>query len=599
MKWDASLTLFKFKKTANLKLTELSERLTAMSYVSFFKNIPDFLGQPTGIAALASLGIHGAIAFILPLMPVDSSKSTKQAATSKPIGLLELNATEQGRLPQKVPVQTGIQAQLPPLPGQIAALPAQQQIPFNITNTPPAPSGSSTPMSALPPLPQNPGYNISSLPRSSSYKLNRKDLLIDPSFKSNSPSVAFSGNSRTARSRFNTNIAYEQPRVAPSSLPEVASTNVPSNLSANPAPLPLPTEAAPPLPDNGTVEPSPSASISPVTPDNFVTPTGQMPKAGEGNLAFAQNGMQPFKIQPGQSELLEGTNAVATAPAGVTAPSSVNPTLGSGSSTENQKNTISFLETSNQFRTQYPKGRFHSPILIRMDKSQVEQNVDVTVSMDREGKIDSFNILGDSSSLSSASKLAIRERVQQHFKGNSSSANGQGDFYSFSISPDGSVSSAPADGKVSSPSEMPTLPGLGNNQSTPVVPPSTTSTTKPLSRVELNKQPVLTPQQNSQRTTQPTPAASLPPFKPAATPVKPITETVSPVRTLTPKVTPLPVQPVIVPAAPAKPAQGSQTSTQSVPAPQLSQKPVVEKLLRDRENQQSSVSPSQSLIQKL
>ncbi|NJR19781.1 MAG: hypothetical protein HC785_31730 [Calothrix sp. CSU_2_0] len=35
-----------------------------MSYVSFLKNIPEVLTQPTGIAALASLGIHGAIAFI-------------------------------------------------------------------------------------------------------------------------------------------------------------------------------------------------------------------------------------------------------------------------------------------------------------------------------------------------------------------------------------------------------------------------------------------------------------------------------------------------------------------------------------------------------
>ena len=578
-----------------------------MSYVSFFKNIPDLLSQPTGIAALASLGIHGAIAFILPLMPVESSKSTKQAVTSKPIGLLELNAAEQGRLPQKVPVQTGIQAKLPPLPGQIAALPAQQQIPLNLTDTPLAPAIGSTAMTALPPLPKNPGFNISSLPRSSSYQLNRKDLLIDPSFKSNSP-VAFSGNSRTARSRFNSDIAYGQPRVALSSLPEVASTGVPSNLDANPAPLALPTEAAlPPLPDNGTVEPvepSPTASVSPVTPDNFVTPTGQMPKAGDGNLAFAENGMQPFKVQPGQGELLEGTNAVATAPAGVTTPSNANPTLGSGSSTENQKNTISFLETSSQFRSQYPKGRFHPPIAIRMDKSQVDRNLDVTVSMDREGKIDSFNILGDSSSLSSASKLAIRERLQQHFKENSRSANGQGDFYSFNISADGSVSSAPANEKLSSQSEIPTLPGLGNNQSTPVVPPSTTNTTnttKPFSRVEFNKQPVLTPtpQQNSQRTTQPTPAASLPPFKPAATSVKPITETVPPVRDLTSKINPLPVQPVILPSAPAKPAQESETSTQSVPAPQLLQKPVVAKLLRDRENQQSSVNPSQSLIQKL
>ena len=44
-----------------------------MSYVSVLKSIPEILGQPTGIAAIASLGIHGAIALIVPLMPIDSN----------------------------------------------------------------------------------------------------------------------------------------------------------------------------------------------------------------------------------------------------------------------------------------------------------------------------------------------------------------------------------------------------------------------------------------------------------------------------------------------------------------------------------------------
>lgn len=77
-----------------------------MSYVSLFKNIPELLSQPIGIAAIASLGIHGAIAMIVPLMPMDSSKS-KDTASSKTVGLLELSQADQSRLPQRLPCRQG------------------------------------------------------------------------------------------------------------------------------------------------------------------------------------------------------------------------------------------------------------------------------------------------------------------------------------------------------------------------------------------------------------------------------------------------------------------------------------------------------------
>ena len=70
-----------------------------MSYVSIFKNIPEILSQPTGIAAIASLGIHGAIALIVPLMPVNTSASSK-ADSPKAVGLMELSTADQSRLPQ-------------------------------------------------------------------------------------------------------------------------------------------------------------------------------------------------------------------------------------------------------------------------------------------------------------------------------------------------------------------------------------------------------------------------------------------------------------------------------------------------------------------
>lgn len=574
-----------------------------MSYVSFLRNIPDFLGQPAGIAALASLGIHGAIAFILPLMPVDSAQSTKQTATSKPIGLLDLNASEQSRLPQKAQLPTSISAQLPPLPGQVAALPAQQQIPFNLNDTPPAPPAGSTPMTGLPPLPQNPGYSISSLPKSSSYQLNRKDLLLDPSFKSNSPSVAFSGKlsgryGQTGTRRFNSDIAYGQP-LRPSSLPEVASAGIPSNISANPTQLPLPSDVSPPIggtmPDNSTTEqPNLSATEAPVTPENFVTPVNKAPLSGEGNLAFAENGVQRFQVQPGQSELLAGTNATATAPAGVAASNSSNQTSVSSSNSGTPKKTL--LDAYTRFRAQYPDGQSAAPIRISIDKSKIERPVEVALSMDSEGKIDSFDILGDAASISSDSKLAIRDRLQQHFKENPAASNRKGKFFSFNVTPDGTVSNTATDGKISS-EKVPTQSPLTNNQPFPV-PAQSTTTTKPFSGVEFNR-PVSTPQVNSQpRSNLSTPAALLPPLKVApATPIKPLPQTVPPVRTLQPKLTPVPSKPVIVPTEAAKPAPETARS-QPVSTAQVSTKTVVEQL-RDRKNQQSSVNSSQSLIERL
>jgi hypothetical protein len=119
-----------------------------MSYVSLLKNLPEFLSQPAGIAAIASLGIHGALGFLLPLMPVDSPKD--EASKQRTVGVMNLNAAEQARLPQVNPQpqspQLGISSQvtlpnfatqspvLPPLgnmPPLNAALPPLGQLPID------------------------------------------------------------------------------------------------------------------------------------------------------------------------------------------------------------------------------------------------------------------------------------------------------------------------------------------------------------------------------------------------------------------------------------------------------------------------------------
>ncbi|MDB9373051.1 hypothetical protein [Nodularia sphaerocarpa] len=118
-----------------------------MSYVSLLKNIPDILSQPTGIAAIASLGIHGAIALIVPLMPVDSD-SSQVTASQKSVGILELSQADQNRLPEtpttSFPSQLALQPQLPQQP---------QLLPPNLDIQ----------RSVLPPLPA-PMYRQSALP---------------------------------------------------------------------------------------------------------------------------------------------------------------------------------------------------------------------------------------------------------------------------------------------------------------------------------------------------------------------------------------------------------------------------------------------------
>ncbi|WP_414565368.1 MULTISPECIES: hypothetical protein [unclassified Anabaena] len=119
-----------------------------MTYVSLLKNIPEILSQPTGIAALASLGIHGAIALIVPLMPVDSEQSQK-STLPKSVGILELSQADQNRLPQtpgtsQSPV--ALQPQLPVQPG----FSFQPQLPMQPQQLPP---NLDTQRATLPPLP--------------------------------------------------------------------------------------------------------------------------------------------------------------------------------------------------------------------------------------------------------------------------------------------------------------------------------------------------------------------------------------------------------------------------------------------------------------
>ncbi len=93
----------------------------------------------TGVAVLASLGVHGLLWAVLPGLTIDSQDN--KSPTQRTIGLVDLSPQEQSRLPQ---VSNPVDNTLPPFASQLTALPP----------LPPAPPYQT---SVLPPLQLPPG----------------------------------------------------------------------------------------------------------------------------------------------------------------------------------------------------------------------------------------------------------------------------------------------------------------------------------------------------------------------------------------------------------------------------------------------------------
>ncbi len=103
-----------------------------MSYASLLK-IPGTLQSSTGLAALASLGIHGLLWAVLPVLPLESKSLESQSPQT--VGLVELTPDEQSRLPQSPSEVT-----LPPFATQPSVLPPLPPPPFQISALPPLPA---------------------------------------------------------------------------------------------------------------------------------------------------------------------------------------------------------------------------------------------------------------------------------------------------------------------------------------------------------------------------------------------------------------------------------------------------------------------------
>ena len=111
-----------------------------MSYSSLIQSVPEVWRSSTGLAALASLGIHGLVLVSLPFISLNSPDDQ----LPQTVGIVALTPEEQSRLPQVVP-QGVTQTTIPPttLQSDLPALP---------------PSGQAVGSEILPPLPPTPSY---------------------------------------------------------------------------------------------------------------------------------------------------------------------------------------------------------------------------------------------------------------------------------------------------------------------------------------------------------------------------------------------------------------------------------------------------------
>jgi hypothetical protein len=372
-----------------------------MSYVSLLKNIPEFLSQPTGIAALASLGIHGVIAFVMPLMPVESS--SKQS-TSKPktVGLVELNQAEMNRLPQTgtpqiaLPTQAAILPQVPPpnlLPQSTPALP------------PLPPLSGTTSNSTLPPLPNSTNVSIPALPKSQSFKIaSASDYQIRPSYSQQvqpyqTPKVSLG----EAKPLTSSPIPYRVPPV------QGASWKEQQEIINNSAPL---TPDQMPLPADGNM---PSQAVQPGTeapsasPYKPLIPLGETPKVDHSIALGPQTEQLP---QQGSSADVPG--------------------LPSTASQEMSRRTTSSTDRFLAVKGQYPNIETRLPLSATVNSKVAQDgNVEGDLVINSQGQVEAINF--NDNSISSELKTATRQYFKEYFQNNPASSNGKPKYYPFNI----------------------------------------------------------------------------------------------------------------------------------------------------------------------
>ncbi|MDF5708649.1 MAG: hypothetical protein PUP90_13425 [Nostoc sp. S4] len=419
-----------------------------MSYVSLLKNIPEIISQPIGIAALASVGIHGAIAMIVPLMPIDSTKP-QETASSKTVGLLELSQADQSRLPQSTP-QVGLQ-QLPP----IASV-----SPPNFTAQTVLPPLGSPPSSqlVLPPLPPSANnYRVSSMPT-------RQSLRMIPS-----SNIGFDA-SKFDSSKFN-----NSPKFSPS-VPQVPRLSESDRKYEALKPLPinrLPQLQSQNIPDD-ILQNAQSQNLSDTAPITTaqVNPTLRMTQPSDDASKIAQNPPINSIRQTPNGNILIGTR-VSTPQASDLSP-------------KGTQQAIAQLDSYNALRKevqqQYPNAQ-QKPVIrqtLATDKPNLEGAVLGVLVVDPDGKV--LDIKFQDKLLSPE----LRTKAREYFSKQSPKGDKKISSYPFNLVFQNNTIGATQEQKP-----FPLLaPGVNSNQLTPLP----ASTSKPLSEAPIrNSQPASLP----------------------------------------------------------------------------------------------------------
>jgi hypothetical protein len=524
-----------------------------MSYVSLLKNIPEILSQPIGIAAIASLGIHGAIAMIVPLMPMEANKP-KETASSKTVGLLELSQADQNRLPQTTP-QIGLQ-QLPP----IAPLSAPNfTTQAGLTPLAPPPSSQLT----LPPLPPSSNnYRVSSLPprqslrmipsenlRFSASNIDSSKYNLSPKF---SPSVPRVNDSATK---------FEQSKpLALNRLPQLQSEKIPDDILQNAQP--------PSLTDT-----NPIATAQGNTTSQMTQPINNASTNPQNQLITS------LKQASRSGNTLIGTRGIT----GQTADFSVKGTQ------QVIAQLDSYANLRKEVQQQYPNAE-QKPVIrqtLPTDKSNLQGAVLGVLVVDPDGKV--LDIKFQDKLVSPE----LQSKAREYFNKQSPKGDKQISSYPFNLVFQNKTSNTTGTTQEQKPSSL-SAPGINNNQ----LIPSPAGTSKPFPELRIrNNQPASSLRGTLKPLAAPGVNSNQPEFSPTGTP-KPLSElkirnnqpASSPTGTVKPLFAPEvnSNQPTPSPAVTSKPLLLPRVNkSQPTPAAESDQK-LVERLREVKENRQKS-----------
>lgn len=440
-----------------------------MSNTSVLKNIPELMGQPAGIAALASLGIHGAIALILPLVPVNTAKSDKQETTPQAVGITNLSPQEQARLPQTaiakpqqanatpMQPQPGVASQLPPMPDFAGASPL-----------PPLPAfpGNSQP---LPPLPQSTNVNVPMFPRgqrvaTGGFNINT-GFRANPLPRRNYPVIA--GNPRIGDV-----VGSQIPAGRPVNVPDYTSGEFQIPGSPRVADPPLSSPLPEGVPEgmaarNGNMNNNPVA-VNGGNPE-FVTPTGEPLQAG-GNLSLANQEMPGVTPLPDNSL----TQKIATVLENNQNQQPQNSSTGntgniSDENSANTRVTKALLMAQHYQQAQQNHGQLQTkqPLNLTLDRDGLKDVVDVGLVVKADGTIDDLKFFtNDGKQLSFEDSNAVRKFLADYLQKNPPANGGKPIYLTANIAPGNAAEkpAANADG-VTIPTKPLTVNNNANNNS--------------------------------------------------------------------------------------------------------------------------------------